>query len=80
MYAPFRLQITHAWYQHHRLQYTHYAMLFGACQPEDGWMFEARQGCAARECAAQGLIKLASTGATQPSGTLVNPAGNTVSD
>ncbi len=40
-------------------------------------MFEARQGCAARECAAQGLVKLASTGAAQPSGTLVNPAGNT---
>jgi hypothetical protein len=46
-------------------------------QPEDGWMFEARQGCAARECAGQGLIKLASTGAAQMSGTLVNPAGNT---
>jgi|EP01043_Picozoa_sp_COSAG02_P014899 hypothetical protein len=41
-------------------------------------MFEARQGCAARECAAQGLVKLASTGTAQPSGTLVNPAGNTV--
>ena len=41
-------------------------------------MFEARQGCAARECAAQGLVKLASTGAAQSSGTLVNPAGNTV--
>ena len=45
--------------------------------PEDGWMFEARQGCASRECAAQGLIKLTSTGSFQPSGTLVNPAGNT---
>ena len=44
--------------------------------PEDGWMFEARQGCAARECAGQGLLKLASTGAAQSSGTLVNPAGN----
>ena len=42
-------------------------------------MFEARQGCAARESAAQGMLKLASTGAAQSSGTLVNPAGNTVS-
>ena len=30
-----------------------------------------------RECAGQGLLKLASTGAAQASGTLVNPAGNT---
>eukprot|EP01051_Picozoa_sp_SAG22_P018331 SAG22_NODE_3058_length_1976_cov_1.962174_1_plen_160_part_00 len=29
-------------------------------KPEPGYMFPARQGCAARECAAQGLLKLAS--------------------
>jgi hypothetical protein len=46
-------------------------------------MFEARQGCAARECAAQGLLKLASTGEC-PIGahgmqrlSVVSPAGNT---
>eukprot|EP01047_Picozoa_sp_COSAG01_P073800 COSAG01_NODE_12137_length_1795_cov_1.484670_4_plen_109_part_00 len=42
-------------------------------------MFEARQGCAARECAAQGLIKLASTGEYPigAQGSVVSPAGNT---
>jgi hypothetical protein len=29
------------------------------------------------ECAAHGFIKLSSTGKFQPSGTLVNPSGNT---
>ena len=37
-------------------------------------MFEARQGCAARECAAQGLLKLASgRGEPRASGWVVHP-------
>lgn len=44
---------------------------------EPGWMFEARQGCAARECAAQGMLKLASgLGVPCPSSWVVNPIAN----